>query len=564
MKKQSINITVHSQLVCTIAIIIISVLLSAGPAFGQFMVQPMTINLAPRPAKTTSTTFKLQNYGADVNDTQIVDLTLVDLTQWPDGTWRFIGPEEEFDRSTLSSCRSWLKLNKTSIEVKPLRIVSVGLTIKVPTRTRGFYAAGILVTTRPTIFVEAEVSVRVQYLVPVILEIQGGRAMRHKIDLHGVGMSFSEPNGLNPATTILSVNIENNGGTFSSLNVFGRVRSFSNGHWRDITKMEFRDAGIIPGAKLMLESNIGRSLPSGRYKVAAALYVDGRRVRIVEKELSFVGDPTIQKVASDVALTVTPAEAVVKGLLPGATRTTVVRVRNDSDETVNVKAHLSIPPLLYGAVFGDLIGNELDCSGWLKIMPEQFQLRRGNRQNIRVIAKMPKGSNKHACYYALLSLNATYPDGQNAGVKTSYICVVDNTVEAILIAQPARLTVSAMEESRYFIVARFANYGNIHYTPRCSATITTLTGLATGKPILLSSSSVGAMLPLEFRSFSGVADLKDYSAGIYNVIATITYASGEETTYQIPIRVSIEGNQRIVETIQPERPGEKIGIELTR
>jgi hypothetical protein len=127
-----------------------------------------------------------------------------------------------------------------------------------------------------------------------------------------------------------------------------------------------------------------------------------------------------------------------------------------------------------------------------------------------------------------------------------------------------RLTISAMEESRYIIVAMFANYGGIHYTPRCSATITTLTGLPIGKPILLSSSSVGAMLPLEFRSFSGVADLKDYSAGVYNVIATITYAPGEETTYQIPIRVSIEGNQRIVETIQPERPGEKIGIDLTR
>lgn len=562
MKKQSINITVHSQLVCTIGIIIVSVLLSAGPAFGQFMVQPMTINLAPRPARTTSTTFKLQNY--DVNDTQIVDMSLVDLTQWPDGTWRFIMPEEEFDRSTLSSCRSWLKLNKTSIEVKPLRIVSVGLTIKVPSRTRGFYFAGILVTTRPTIFVDAEVSVSVQYLVPVILEIQSGRTMRHKIDLHDVGMSFSEPNGLNPATTLLSVNIENNGGTFSSLKVFGRVRNFTNGHWRDITKMEFRDAGIIPGAKLMLESNIGRSLPSGRYKVAAGLYVDGIRVRVVEKELSFVGDPTIQKVASDVALAVTPAEAVVKGLLPGATRTTVVRVRNDSDETVNVKAHLSVPPLLHGAIFGDLIGDELDCSGWLKMMPEQFKLRRGGRQNIRVTAKMPKDSNKHACYYALLSLNATYPDGQNAGVKTSYICVLNNSVEAIPIAQPARLTVSATEESRYIIIAKFANYGNIHYTPRCNATITTLTGFAVGKPILLSSSSVGAMLPIESRSFSGVADLKDYSAGVYNVIATITYAPGEETTYQIPIRVSIEGNQRIVETIQPERPGEKIGIDLTR
>jgi hypothetical protein len=51
---------------------------------------------------------------------------------------------------------------------------------------------------------------------------------------------------------------------------------------------------------------------------------------------------------------------------------------------------------------------------------------------------------------------------------------------------------------------------------------------------------------------------------MYLVAATLEYAPGEVVTKQIGIRVSIEGNQRVVELIQPERPGEKIGVELNR
>jgi len=230
-----------------------------------------------------------------------------------------------------------------------------------------------------------------------------------------------------------------------------------------------------------------------------------------------------------------------------------------------VRTSLAIPPSLYGVTFGDLLGDELDCSGWVELMPEKFTLRRGGRQNIRIKTSMPKTSNMHAGYYGLLSLYATYPDGQNAGVKTAYICVTNSAVEAVPVAQPVRLNFAHMEESRYLVVASFGNFGNIHFTPRCTAAVINLMGVSMGRgKMLLTSSKSGLMLPLEFRSFSGVFDLSDYPAETYFVTATLEYATGEVVTDRIPIRVSIEGDQRVVELIQPERPGEKIDIELNR
>jgi len=556
------NAIVHSYLVCAI-VITVAMLLSAETAFGQLIVQPMRIDLTPPPGRRFKTSFEIQNY--DPNQIHNVKLALVDISQWEDGRWRIIEPNEDYDTSKLSSCKNWISLSKDSVQVRALRIIPVEMNIRVPPGIRGFYGAGVTATLEiPPEVTGLDIGFVIRYLVPILLNIQQGRAMRHNVELQDIGMRFSEPNGLDPATTFISADIENKGGIFSGLKVFGRVKAFSSGHWREVTTTEFKDAGIIPGVKLRLESDLGRSLPSGKYKVAVGLYVDGRRAKVIEKDIDFVGDPTVAKVASDVALRVEPSEVTIKSL-PGATRTSLIRVRNDSDDAVNVRAGITIPPGLYGVAFGDFLGDELDCSGWVKLMPEKFTLRRGGRMNIRITTSMPKTSNMHACYYGLLSLHATYADGQNAGVKTAYICAANGQAEATPVAQGVKIDFARMEGSRYLVVANFGNFGDVHFTPRCTAAITNLSGVDMGSGrILLTSSKSGLMLPLEYRSFSGAFDLSDYPAGMYFVTATLEYAPGEVATKQTGIRVSIEGDERVVELIQPERPGEKIGIELNR
>ena len=542
-----------------VAAIALAVVLSAGPAFGQFIIQPMRMNIPARPGRIVKTPLKLSS--VDPNAVHTIDFFLIELTQWEDGSWRMIEPNATdpnhpdfgFDMSKLSSCLKWISLSRETIELGPLGIDEIEVSLRVPRGIRGFYAAGIIASLRhrPGL-IEGGLGVVIQFLVPVLVEIQG-RPMRHKVEYLDVGLEAIESSGDYPATTLVSVNVANNGGTFSNLKVFTRLRGFSGGHWRQITETELPGANIIPGVELKLKGNVERPLPPGKYRINGALYVDGRRAKMFGKEIDFAGHPSVKEVAGDAPLILNPSEVSIS-TLPGATRTGVLKVFNGSDETVNVQASLALPRGLMNKVFGNLRGDDLDCSQWVKIKPDKFTLRSGAQQSIRIVATMPNPVAAHPCYYAVLRLQSTYPDGQNAGVTAAYICVANSNVEASPMARIQKMTPAATAEpSKYLVVVRGGNFGNVHFTPRCRIAVTeTDTDLFRIKK-LLSSNRSGLMLPLEARDFSEILDFSRIPAGLYRLTAALEYAPDVRDTEQIAIRVSGEGGgQRFVEIMQLE------------
>lgn len=532
-----------------------AVLMSAEPVSGQFMVSPMKVELAPRAGQRLRAELKLQNTG--VNGTRIMDLMVVELTQSEYGRWDPIMPGSDFDTSTLSSCSSWISLSSETVEVGPLRIVPVTVTIRVPPGVRGFYGAAVLGSLRPPPGVIG-VALVLRFVVPILIEIQG-RAVRHKIELTDVGMEFRKAAVEKSATTLVSLGIANNGETYSSLKGIALVRKLSGGHWRKIATAEFQERSIIPRVKFNLKSDIGRSLPSGKYRVAGTLYVDGRRVKPLEKEITFTGDPSVTKAAADAALNLQPLEVSIKNAQSGATRSAVIKIENASEDAVNVTAALSVPPVLKNVAFGELKGEDLTCAEWVRVEPEKFTLRGGARQSIRIIAEIPNSELMHSRYYALLGLRARYLDGQSAGVRTALIYVENNGIEGRPAPRPMKLTIAAMEASKYIVVCRFGNVGNAHFTPRCMAMVRTLTTGATVTKLLLSGKA-GVMLPLEVRDFSGVVDFSRVNAGTYRLTAVLGYA-GEQIAIQIPIRVSLgPDEQRLVEIVEPKEVEEKLGV----
>jgi hypothetical protein len=203
----------------------------------------------------------------------------------------------------------------------------------------------------------------------------------------------------------------------------------------------------------------------------------------------------------------------------------------------------------------------LDCTKWTKVVPEKFTLRgEGGKQNLRIVSTMPNPESNLPCYYTLLALWATYPDGQQAGVTTTNICVKNNKVTAEPKAKAIKLVPHVWEESKYLIVAKFGNFQlpPIHFTPRkCRAVVTTVGGIPqTGT--LLSRAKRGPMLPFEKADFSGVIDLSSIPADIYRLAAALEYAPGLVEDKQIAIRVSVEGNRRNVEIVQTEDELEEI------
>jgi len=552
---------VHSHNI--VLVIAIAVLASAGPAFGQFLVQPMKMDLAVRPGRIFKTSLDLQSL--DPNEAHSIALSVVELTQWEDGEWRIIEPNDEtnvdFDTSVLSSCKEWIRFRPTSVDLVPMGAQTVDVFLRVPPGIRGFYTAGILASLKSRPFA-TDITVLLRFLVPVLAEVQG-RPMRHKIELEDIGMELVKAVGDKLPTTTISMDISNNGGTYSYLKAFAKVRGFWDGHWREVTDAEFKGVSIIPGAEFKLKNDIGRSLPPGKYKISGVLYVDGRRAKRIEKELNFVGDTSITKVATDAPIDVLPSNVLIN-CRPGATRTTAIKIRNASDETVNIQTGLALPGNLQGVAFGDLKGDDLDCTGWVKIEPEKFTLRSMRQQSIRITASMPKSVEMHPCYYALLGLFTTYPDGQKGGVTTAHICVANESISTEPFVHGMKLSPALKGGSQYYIVARFGNFGRIHFTPiRCRAAVVDAAD-PMGRPramTALSSSKSDLMLPLEVRDFSGIIDFSNVSAGTYRLAAVLEYAPGEVATKEIGIRVLPEGQRRVVEVVKLEEElGEKIKV----
>ncbi|MEX0776381.1 MAG: hypothetical protein WD042_11810 [Phycisphaeraceae bacterium] len=521
--------------------------LASAPAhsFAQgFMVKPMKMEFTPKPGTIVEMPLSLRNTGVD--QSRILDLTLVELTQTSAGSWQIIIPDDKTDTSKLTSCFNWATLSAKSVEIKPTDESKVNLLLKVPPRARGVYTAGIIAQTRTDPNAKG-ISVVIRFLIPIIVEIQG-RPEQQKIELKDLGMTF-RPAGEKEASTILTMSVDNDGRTYPRIKGNVKIARQVEGRWRPVSSVDVNEIGVLPGVSLQLPSDMKRRLPSGRYKLFGTLYVDGRRVKPLEKEIDFTGDPTLTKLAVDTALTLDPQQTFISGV-PGSLRTAVLKIENSSEDAVDIDAISAIPQTLRGVALGPLKGDDLSCAEWLQISPAKFTLRAGGKQNVRVIVKMPASDQMHANYYGQIVLRATYPDGQSAGETTSLVCVDYKQVQAKPEAQGMRVTLSLDQATRYVVQSRFANIGNVHFTPTVNATVNS----ARGEPVIRSAlaGDEGDMLPLGVRDFSGIIDFANVESGTYMIRVVLDYGNGQAAADAVPIRVSVEEGQKVVTLIEPD------------
>lgn len=547
------------------------VLLAGGSAFGQFLVQPMKMVVQASPGRRVP--YKLIVENLNLNSTETVDFRIVDVTQNRDGVWTAIEPDVEVtegpdgarwatvgpqnaifrvDLSKLRSCQRWLRLERDSLELRPAGRVPVTLYAEIPSGTRGYYCAAIVA--RTLIGLEEtegySSAVLLEFLIPVIIEVEG-RPARHKIELTDAGLEFQPQDANHPtAATYVTLDIKNEGGTYSFLKSYARVWGEWGGHWRKITDAEFEDSSMIPGVDFHLKADVGRALPSGKYKVQGYLFVDGMPADQIAEEFEFEGDQRVAAAQADAALDLDPRELFID-TVPGQTRGTAITIMNASEETVIVDVELALPSHMPGAVLDQLRGDEFGCTAWLEVSPPQLKLRGRARQNLRVVSRMPKGGATLPNYYAMVKLHARYPDGSEAGTEEARVCV-RNRKAADTSPQIAgtRLTTAEAAPGRYLVTAEFLNMGKTHVLPGCRAVLTTFPGNALAREFQLSSESYrqrGNMLPLEKRSFTGVLDVSTMAPGTYRLTAILKHdKGGTATERQTAVDVIREGQQRAI------------------
>ena len=539
--------------------ITVTMILPSGVAFGQYMVQPVELKLQSRVNKQINTALRI--HSQEENQNLEIELKVVELSQAPDSEWQIFEPDPnsvdyipDFDVSKLSSCSDWIRLSTSKVELGPFGEVPVEVIIRVPPRVHGFYSAGILTTYR--VAPEgSDVGYLLRYLIPVLIEIQS-RTIQPKIKLLNVDMEHVPAAGEKLATTNIAVSVENIGETYSRLQPMARLEGFQDGHWRLITRAEFRDTGIIPGVQLHLESDIMRSLPSGKYKLAGAIYVDGRPGGAIQKEIDFVGDPTLQKAATDAPLDLKPTEVIINGS-PGSTRTEILNIHNASDSTVNIQTLFALPTSLAGRASPTINGEALGCPSWLRIEPSQFELGSYQDKRVRVIAEIPSTMTDYPWHYAVLGLYAHYPDGQSAGLTTANVCVgQDRGMTPEVMVRAANLNIRDYDplKSEFLVLTEFTNDSSTFFTPKkCRAGIVYASGQYVSQvraSTSMRSDQPGIILPLETRRYSGVLDLSSVEAGVYRLETYLEYGVGQNVSKQSAIQVSIVNGRRTVTTIQ--------------
>ncbi len=547
--------------------IITIVLLASGSVFGQFIVNPMKLNVPVQPRRRVPVSVTITNTLLD--ESQAIDLRIVDVTQDADGVWEIIEVDDpNADASQLRSCRSWLTLERETVNLPPAQRAPVQMWVTVPAGRRGYFCAAILAAMRPRLaeYEGVTASMTLQFLIPVIVEVQG-RPLPHDVSLKDAGLLFRRQTERAPAASLVNMVIENAGGTFSRLEGMARISVKWGGHWRRITEVKVPaegDIGIIPNVTLNLKEDVGRPLPSGTYRIEGFLVVDGKRSDQIVREVEFKGDPRMITVAgSDAALDLDPRELSID-VIPGAMRTKTISVINASEETVLVNVRTALPAHMIATALPQneqgrtMRGEEFGCTDWLTVSPEQFTLNGYGRQSLRITCQTPATEVSLPSYYSLVELLAKYPDGQPAGKTKGLVYVENREAEGAPRVDGVQLTFPEVAASRYLITARFGNFGNTHVMPRCRAVLTSVQGGALQKQIQLSSEAYdqsGNMLPLEYRTFSGVLDVSTLTPGDYRLTAILEYDQGGNAQRQAAFRVADEGGTKSVQQVGLEDVG---------
>ena len=562
--------------------IMVVVLLTGGSAFGQFLVQPMKMEMSLPPGRRAWPEIIIENTSDAARQ---VDLRIVDISQDPNGIWVPIEPDAKvtedgsgarwvwagsednkirLDISKMQSCQGWLHVDSDSVQIGPYGRLTVRVRVDVPPGKRGYYSAAILASSLLAPGGSGfSTAVVLEFLIPVIIEVQG-RPEPSNIKLTDVGLQFRHRTVDKPPATLVSVDIENLGGTYSRLTAMARVWSQLGGHWRLITEKEYPETGILPGINLHLLADVGRPLPSGQYKVEALLYVDGRRSPLFSKEFAFEGDQRISILHGDAAIDLDPREVLIEAI-PGATRSGRLAVFNGSEEKVDVEVEVSLPEHMVNAVYGNLRGPDFDCSDWVKVSPQRFTLHGKRRQNLRILCSMPKTGLLHPNFYATLTMRTRWPDGQTAGTTKARLCVVNKKGQGNPRIMNQQLTLSESSPNHYLVTARFSNIGDTHVLPDCRAVLSIVDDVANtprARFLLSSEKRRGIMLPLEKRNFTGVLDVSRVPPGMYRLTVILTGENGESAQGQTAVRVVETTERKVVEVMNVEEVGGATTVEL--
>ena len=530
------------------ALTLVALTATSLAAQQNLSVRPMTVEADVPANRTSRVVLSVNNRHATRSEP--INLSVVDLTQNSDGTLRIVTDEmrEEMEPGTLrASSRQWVELPAERIVIPPETTQEIPVLLSVPPDARGAFASGIMIRTDAPETPEGEegeqtavFAISFGFLIPLITEIEG-RPVRQDISIGNVRMEFddgrnAEGDQVAEPTTRAFMEIANDGQTYSELRGDIVVERRTGENWRTVTRAALPERSILPGLDLDLSADLDRRLPSGEYRLLGNLQVDGRRLPRFERVIDFEGDPEIDSVAFDTALTLSPPRLALEAV-PGATRTNTIEVGNPGEAPLDVTIGITTPESLQGVAMGEMRGEDISAAPWSDARPSEFTLRGGQRRNIRVLSRMPREGMDYANYYADITLSGRYEDGQSAGETNSRLHIrqqqIGNAPAGIL----DQMGISISEEADYIVQTRFVNTGNVDIEPQVQAELINETGNVVSRALL--TGEPGQLLPLGTRSYAGTISIRDIAPSDYTLRVVAAYEDTRLFDRQLPVRIDV-------------------------
>lgn len=522
------------------------VLLAPGTAMAQgFMVKPMRLQLDSRRGEAVQREIEIRNTTADTPVE--LEIELCRLGQAQAGAWQVVAPDEPV---TARDAAGWVRVSAALVQVPVREVRTVQVSLTVPRDARGTYAAGLLVRTKAPPPRPGEIRLLVQFLIPIVINIQGPTA-RQAVQIDGVAMRHVAATEARPAATTVGVRVANSGETYASVGAKIALLRPLGGAWDRITELVIDPVGLLPGNTIILGKDVFRVLPSGRYRISGALTIGGRTHSPIDAELEFEGDPQVRDIATDVNLVVEPA-LLTAAAVQGSRRSALVTIQNPTASPVNIVCGAATPDALKGVALGDLQGETFACTEWVTVEPERFPLGPGAKRTIRVTFNYPADDAPKANYYSELRIMAVTADDQLVGQATSLIVVEDPQQRLEPAAQPIRIGIDQAGENLYSVVAQFANVGQVHFLPTAHVLLRNRLGHIAAQADMETAS--GLVLPLGTPQFAGQLDLKNAEAGTYTVQAVMSFV-GQQAVAELPIEVRFVDGKRQV-TVLESTPAE--------
>jgi hypothetical protein len=443
-------------------------------------------------------------------------------------------------------------LGSEVIQIQPMEVARIPVRVTIPPGRRGVQAAGLIVENRAGAASSGDgVSVRVRYLIPITVSVDGLPG-RTAVQIDVLRLERIRPDAVDATTEIL-LGVTNSGHTLPRIQSSARLEMFQGGRWRILSEFTPRTMGILPGVSFLLRQDLERRLPSGTYRLRAELIVDGRRVAPLVREFQFEGDSEADALAFNTELELSETELTMD-VLPGARRTSVLRLNNHGSDPVEVTLSPLVPTGLMGVRTDELLGTDLSAAEWVDLMPRSFTLRPGGGQNIRVVGALPNDAPSHPNFYSELQISAQFRDGQSAGELTDILHLHNSREQARPAAVLDQLVLTELDDDSHAITVRMANVGNVHLYPSVRTSLIDSDGRNVWDVAL--SGDTDMLLPLGTRTFGGELDFSRVPPGLYVLRASGSVVLDRWTIAQRVIEVSDSEDGakvlRIVEDVDPE------------